>query len=70
MMGGERLDISVRNARSTAAPHKRDLGSIVVGAETIVKRYFDRHPNEWARAGAGGGFWSFLDHNFALKTRA
>jgi hypothetical protein len=42
MMGGERLDISVRNARSTAAPHKRDLKSIVVGDPRIVKRYFDR----------------------------
>jgi hypothetical protein len=28
MMGGERLDISVRNARSTAAPHKRDLEAL------------------------------------------
>ena len=40
MMGGERLDISVRNARSTAAPHKRDLGRIVVGRANLVKRYF------------------------------
>jgi len=53
MMGGERLDISVRNARSTAAPHKRDLESIVVGAATIVKRYFDRGPNRPPEAGTG-----------------
>ena len=35
------MDISVRNARSTAAPYKRDLWSIVVGLEAIVKRYFE-----------------------------
>jgi len=52
MMGGERLDISVRNARSTAAPHKRDLESIVVGASAIVKRYFDRRPEEAFRVAA------------------
>jgi hypothetical protein len=55
MMGGERLDISVRNARSTAAPHKRDLEGIVVGAKTIVKRYFDRNPNESVGVGAEPG---------------
>jgi len=62
------LDISVRNARSTAAPHKRDLESIVVGPSAIVKRYFDWSPNMPGRAGAGGEIQLVEIENSASKT--
>ena len=55
MMGGERLDISGRNADSTAAPQTggtRSLIPIVMGVTAVVKRYLqEKRP---VRAGIGG----------------
>ena len=68
MMGGERLDISVRNARSTAAPHKRDLERIVVGARAIVKRYFDRRSEDRFRAAGWRENRRVVVGNYPAKT--